>query len=250
MKKKYLFLSFLFLTAFIFANTGQDNKEISMNVMPNKIENVAPLQKFTTIDFKQVFFASPLIYTALFFLSTTSLAIWLYSLLTFRTKKLYSKEFATNLKTLLLNQKYDEALKHCDAQKSLLSNMIVAGINSRRHGMQVMTDTIKTEGKRASASFWQKLSLLNDIVIIAPMFGLLGTVIGMFYAFYDVNRSIESINSLFDGLGIAVGTTVMGLIVAIIAMFFYTTSKYRLVKLLSTVENEAMSISHLIDVNN
>jgi biopolymer transport protein ExbB len=82
--------------------------------------------------------------------------------------------------------------------------------------------------------------------MVAPMLGLLGTVIGMFYAFYDVNRSIESINSLFDGLGIAVGTTVVGLIVAILAMIFATTLKYRLVKTLSHVENEALTLSALI----
>ena len=69
----------------------------------------------------------------------------------------------------------------------------------------------------------------------------------MFYSFYDVNRSIESINALFDGLGIAVGTTVMGLIVAILAMIFYTTLKYRLVRTLSLVENEAVFISTLMN---
>ena len=76
--------------------------------------------------------------------------------------------------------------------------------------------------------------------------GLLGTVIGMFYAFYDVNRSAESINTLFDGLGVAVGTTVAGLVVAIFAMIFSTTLKYRLIKALSKVENESLSMSALM----
>jgi biopolymer transport protein ExbB len=119
-------------------------------------------------------------------------------------------------------------------------------LTTRNLGPQVMIDAMKSEGKRASTAFWQRLSLLNDIVIIAPMLGLLGTVIGMFYAFYDVNRSIESINALFDGLGIAVGTTVVGLVVAILAMIFHTTLKYRVVKTLSLVENEALNLSALI----
>jgi len=121
-----------------------------------------------------------------------------------------------------------------------------SGLTSRKLGTQLMLDAMKSEGKRSSTPFWQRLSLLNDIVIIAPMLGLLGTVIGMFYAFYDVNRSVESINSLFDGLGIAVGTTVMGLIVAILSMVFYTTLKYRIIRILSLVENEAITLSTLI----
>ena len=64
-----------------------------------------------------------------------------------------------------------------------------------------MIEAMKSEGKRASVHFWQRIGLLNDIAIIAPMIGLLGTVLGMFYAFYDINRSIESISTLFDGLG-------------------------------------------------
>jgi biopolymer transport protein ExbB len=125
--------------------------------------------------------------------------------------------------------------------------IISAGLRARGSGTQIMIDAMKSEGKRTSAGLWQRLSLLNDVVLIAPMLGLLGTVIGMFYAFYDVNRSIESINALFDGLGIAVGTTVVGLIVAILAMVFYTTLKYQLVRTISRVENEALVLFPLIE---
>jgi biopolymer transport protein ExbB/TolQ len=75
------------------------------------------------------------------------------------------------------------------------------------------------------------------------MLGLLGTVTGMFYAFYDLNRSMESLSTLFDGLGISVGTTVAGLIVAILAMLSYTFLKYRLIRSMTAVENEAMQLA-------
>ncbi len=79
------------------------------------------------------------------------------------------------------------------------------------------------------------------------MLGLLGTVLGMFYAFYDINRSIESISTLFDGLGVSVGTTVAGLSVAILALILHSTAKYRLVRTLAHIENEAQSLATLID---
>ncbi len=156
------------------------------------------------------------------------------------------KEFRKNLRSLLEQGDYSQAEMLCNQGHNLLSTLIQMGLTTRSLGPEVMMDAMKSEGKRVSTAFWQRLSLLNDIVIIAPMLGLLGTVIGMFYAFYDVNRSIESINALFDGLGIAVGTTVMGLIVAILAMIFHTTLKYRVVLTLSQVENEALTLSALI----
>lgn len=198
------------------------------------------------LDLKKVFSAAPIIYFLLLAMSIASLGIWLYSLFTFRPKDIMPDKFRHELKKLLETEQYDLAQKLCASKENLLSSLVKTGLMSRSLGPQMMIDAMKYEGKRASTAFWQRLSLLNDIVIVAPMLGLLGTVIGMFYAFYDVNRSIESINALFDGLGIAVGTTVMGLIVAILAMMFYATLKYRVVRTLSLVENEALSLSALI----
>jgi biopolymer transport protein ExbB len=179
-------------------------------------------------------------------MSVASMGIWLYSLITFRAKDIMPEPFRKELKELLQNEQFDQAQKLCSSKANLLSILMKTGLTTRNLGHQIMLDAMKSEGKRASTAFWQRLSLLNDIVIIAPMLGLLGTVMGMFYAFYDLNRSIESINALFDGLGIAVGTTVAGLIVAILSMIFHATLKYRVVRTLSLVENEAFNLSVLI----
>lgn len=197
-------------------------------------------------DVTTVFNSAPIIYTLLSVMSVASLGIWLYSIITFRAKDIMPEKFRKELRSLLESENYDEAFKLCAGDQNLLSSLVKTGLSTRNLGPQVMIDAMKSEGKRASTAFWQRLSLLNDIVVIAPMLGLLGTVIGMFYAFYDVNRSIESINALFDGLGIAVGTTVMGLIVAILAMIFHTSLKYRVVSTLSQVEGEALTLSSFI----
>ncbi|HSX38884.1 MAG TPA: MotA/TolQ/ExbB proton channel family protein [Chlamydiales bacterium] len=198
------------------------------------------------IDMQKIFSSSPFIYGALGLMSIASLAIWLYTLATFRTKDIMTTSGLATLRSLLAAGEWEKAKETCSKQPNLLSSIVYAGLTMRELGPAVMIDAMKAEGKRASTPFWQRLALLNDIAMVAPMLGLLGTVIGMFYAFYDVNRSIESINALFDGLGIAVGTTVAGLIVAILSMVFATTLKYRLVKTLSHVETEAVVLSALI----
>lgn len=208
---------------------------------PKQVSHTAP--KSQSLDLKKVFTSSPVIYSTLLFMSISSLAIWLYTLMTFRPKGMMPILFVDHVRTHLKEGKFDAATTLCRSSPHLFSMMMLAGLSSRTHGVPVMLDAIKAEGKRATTHFWQRLSLLNDIAIVSPMLGLLGTVIGMFYAFYDVNRSIESINALFDGLGIAVGTTVAGLIVAILSMVLATTLKHRLVKTLSLVENTAVSVS-------
>lgn len=210
-------------------------------------ETAVVLMQKGSLDLQKIFAAAPLIYSFLLLLSISSLVIWLYTLATFRPKELLPEAFVQNLRSCLEKHQYPEAEALCEAHPNLLASIVQAGLATRRHGPQVMIDAMRSEGKRVSTSFWQRLSLLNDIAIVAPMLGLLGTVIGMFYAFYDVNRSVESINALFDGLGVAVGTTVAGLIVAIVSMIFATTLKYKLVKNLSLVENVALSLSTRIE---
>lgn len=215
--------------------------------MPTPLLDAATPAAPHLIELTKIFAQSPFVYSALLLLSLTSTVIWLYSLSTLRLKQMIPDPFLQELKGLLRSLNYERAENLCRTERGLLSSLVLAGLETRKLGPQLRLDAMKAEGKRASMGLWQRLSLLNEIVVIAPMLGLLGTVIGMFYAFYDVNRSIESINALFDGLGIAVGTTVMGLLVAILSMLFHISLKYRLIKTLSFVEAEAASLSSLIE---
>ena len=197
----------------------------------------------TRINMSEVFAGAPFIYSILFLLSLSALTLWIYHLLMTRKMELMPKEFASSVEGHLANGNWQEALALCRKENNLLAVLITASIAARHEGSQAMIERMQTEGKRATSYFWQRLSLLNDIALLAPMIGLLGTVLGMFYAFYDVNRSVESMYALFDGLGISVATTVAGLIVAIMALFFHSSLKYRLVRQFGIVEAKAQQIA-------
>ncbi|MBI5346548.1 MAG: MotA/TolQ/ExbB proton channel family protein [Chlamydiae bacterium] len=251
MKKIYKSKRFWFLLAILISASVYCSEQVNKKVgaeKPQKETYLSLRQQYSVkIDLKEVFLASPTIYSLLLSMSVASLCVWFYSIFTFRQRELIPKHLINNLRMFLAKKEYEKALNYCDSQSNLVSSMIAAGISARHHGPQFMIDTMMAEGKRSTVHFWQRLSFLNDIVIISPMLGLLGTVIGFFYAFYDLNRSIDSVSSLFDGLGIAVGTTVMGLIVAIMALIFHTTLKHRVTHLLNLAENEAVLLGHLIE---
>ncbi len=232
---------------------GEEEDELSediSSVQGTALDGGEPLplnDDAIAIDIREAFAGSPIIYSLLFAMSLVAASLWLYSIFSVRLSARLSQSFINNLKNKLTSNSFEEALHLCEERNTLFCKMIASGIHSRRHGLPVMIEAMKAEGKRASIAFWQKIGLLNDIAIIAPMLGLLGTVLGMFYAFYNVNRSIESISTLFDGLGISVGTTVAGLVVAIVALILHSTAKYRLVRALALVENEAQRVATLID---
>lgn len=199
------------------------------------------------LDLAKVFEGAPTIYILLLAMSLFSLVIWIYTLFTMRPDELMPADFMKKVRAQIIDGRYEAATATCQKHTHFAASVIAAGIAARKRGPQVVSEVMLTHGRQSSASLWQRLSLLNDIVVIAPMLGLLGTVLGMFYAFYDMNRSSESLSAIFDGLGIAVGTTVAGLVVAILSMVFYSTLKHRLIRLLGRVEAEALSVGRLID---
>lgn len=201
----------------------------------------------TQLDLTQVFKASPLIYSILFTLSFFSFVVWFYSFFTVRQATMIPKDFTHHLRTLLAEKKYEAALLSCQRSKHFAANVLMSGLLSREYGHQALLEAMQSEGKRCGVVLWQRISLINDVAIISPMLGLLGTVLGLFYAFYDVNRTPDTLAAIFDGLGIAVGTTVAGLIVAILAMIFSATLKFRVVRILNTLENETLALGNLIE---
>lgn len=204
-------------------------------------------QKAVTLDLFRVFQGSPTIYVLLIVMSIFSMVLWVYSLFTWRLQDMMPENFVAQVRALFTEKRYEAALQTCRKTPHVSAQIIASGIIARQHGHQAIIDTMESEGKRIASALWQRISLLNDVAVVAPMFGLLGTVIGMFYAFYDTNHSTDNLASIFDGLGVAVGTTVAGLIVAILAMVFYATLKFRVVQLLNTIENETLALATLID---
>lgn len=201
----------------------------------------------TKIDLLQMFHQAPTIYSSLFVLSIIALVIWLYSIYTLKLSEMMPSKFIHQVREQLIERRFDAALMTCQQDQNFSSNVIACGIAARKHGPQVMMEAMHAEGKRCGNDLWQRISVLNDIAVVAPMIGLLGTVLGMFYAFYNAQQTQESFTSIFDGLGVAMGTTILGLFVAILSMVFYTTLKYRVVKLLNCIENEALSLGSLIE---
>lgn len=235
--RRFIFLGLVSISSSLLA-TSKDTAPSSY------IQNVE--KKVITIDLKNAFNASPIIYSILFGLSLASMTIAVNAFFEIN-KKLHINQSAIDAaKQNLIVSKYDEACSVLDSQTEACAYMIKTLIQTRKLGFSAMKEAMKDAGKRQTLKSWQKLSLLSDIALLSPMIGLLGTVLGMFYAFYDVNRSIESLASLFDGLGVSVGTTVAGLLVALFSMAFQTLLKHRLISKADCVEAVCEKISTYI----
>lgn len=240
--KRALFFGALLIGSFsLQAEETAKIETVSTEVVSQNIE-----KKIIKIDLKNAFNASPIIYSILAGLSVASMTLAFSAFFEMQKKLAIPKLTLEKAKEKLITCHYDEACQTLESHTEIIAYILKEGIVSRKLGYLGMKEVMKEAGKRQTVAFWQRLSMLSDIAIIAPMIGLLGTVLGMFYAFYDVNRSIESLASLFDGLGVSVGTTVAGLLVALLSMFFQTVLKHRLLSQSQNVEAACETVTQYL----
>ena len=98
------------------------------------------------------------------------------------------------------------------------------------------------EGSRLASSVYMSVDWLADIAAIAPLVGLLGTVLGMFQAFggiaVDVAAGAKPV-VLAQGVSQAIVTTIFGLVVAIPSLAAHAFFRRRAARLVALFEEKA-----------
>jgi biopolymer transport protein ExbB len=158
-------------------------------------------------------------------LSITAMALVIYYFITMKQDKLLPVKFLNEAVSLIEEQKDEDVKAFCGSTTpNLISDIVLAGVSRKGHEKVVIQEAMEDKAKRSITGLWQKLSYLADIAAIAPMLGLLGTVLGMIQAFNVIAFQTGAVKPvlLASGISKAMVTTAAGLIVAIPAMIFYS----------------------------
>ncbi|MCX7933739.1 MAG: MotA/TolQ/ExbB proton channel family protein [Planctomycetota bacterium] len=118
----------------------------------------------------------------------------------------------------------DAALKRAEADPSLLASVLASALRLHNQPLERIHQALEASGRRAMGGLRQEVTYLANIGVIAPMLGLLGTVLGLMDTFIVLAaQESEGAKALMLGesIGKAIVTTVVGLFVAIPAMAAY-----------------------------
>lgn len=137
--------------------------------------------------------------------------------------KLIPPDFVAALQTSIDGKKYGDAIQLCEASDNYVSRIMQVGLSEIRYGYGAMTESMSAIGEEESIKLNQKIGYLSLIGTLAPMLGLLGTVLGMISCFRTISlSSVTNASLLAGGIYEALVTTVLGLIVGILGLFFYS----------------------------
>ena len=132
-------------------------------------------------------------------------------------------------------------------KSSPLGRVLAAGLSNRNQPRAIMKESIEETGRHVVHDLERYLTALGTIATIAPLLGLLGTVLGMIEVFTKLVASGgTNINGLSGGISKALLTTAAGLFVAIPAVTFYRYFRARVDELVVYMEQEAIKLVEVI----
>lgn len=153
----------------------------------------------------------------LLLLSVYSAYLIVDHVLTIRRSDLMPEGLADIVRQSLITGDVRGAQQTCQERPSFLSFVLMHGIAELEFGWNAVEKSLEDALAEQSARLFRKIEYLSVIGNVAPMIGLLGTVIGMIIAFQNVasTQGTASAPQLAEGIYQALVTTVGGLIVAI-----------------------------------
>lgn len=98
-----------------------------------------------------------------------------------------------------------------------VAKMIDKGIQRIGKPLDAIEKSMENVGKLEMYKMEKNLGILSLIAGVAPMFGFLGTIVGMIQLFYNINNSGFELNTIAGGIYVKMVTSASGLIVGLLA---------------------------------
>ena len=150
-------------------------------------------------------------------LSAVAAVVFVERFLHLHRAQINSVEFLNGVRTVLKRNNVVEAISICEATPGPVARLVRTAILNREHGRERVREALELAGLAEVPRLEEKMNLLATIAQLAPLCGLLGTVIGFIQAFYGMQQAGLSahVGQLSDGVWKGLVCAAAGLAVAI-----------------------------------
>ena len=184
-------------------------------------------------------------------LSFLAVLLILFYTFTIRQGTVVSDKFMNAADALIRKQDYLGLIAVCNRENECIARIVYKTLDFATKNPTASFDEVRevteAEGTRQASILNNRINYLNDIGRVAPMVGLLGTVVGMIKAFEGIGKSsgVQHME-LAPGVAQALITTAAGLIISIPALIFYSIFRGKVQKLIAELEAAMTHIMALL----
>ena len=180
-------------------------------------------------------------------LSFVALYVFIERYLSIRRHITADVGFMNSIHAYILSGNTESALDLCRKTQKPIARMIEKGIIRLGKPIKEIEESIEIAGKFEVYELEKNIQILAVIAGIAPMFGFLGTIIGVIKIFYNISMTSDvSIGVVSAGLYTKMVTSAAGLIVGIVAYIGYHWLNLILSKAIHQLEWNAMNFIDLL----
>ena len=147
------------------------------------------------------------------------------------------------------NGDVEGAKQLCKNTRGPVASIFTQGLIRYQDGqsLEEVEKALVSYGSVSAGKLESGLSWIGLCISLAPMFGFMGTVIGMIQAFDDISSAGEmSPQIVADGMKVALLTTVFGLIAAIILQIFFNFIASKIENIVNDMENASISFMDIL----
>ena len=174
------------------------------------------------------------------------LAISIERILYLTFAQINTKKFVAKVEELLKNEGIEAAKEYCRNTRGPIASIYYQGLMRYDQGLEAVEKAVVSYGSVQQGLMESGLSWISLFIALSPSLGFMGTVVGMIQAFDDIERSATmSPTVVAGGIKVALLTTIMGLIAAVILQVFFN---YILSKIESQVVNMEDTSITLVDM--
>ena len=203
----------------------------------------APAAVEQQIDLMKIFNDGGVMMIPLAVLSVAAVVMILLFMLTIRRNAVVSDRFMNNAEAMIRKRDFLGLIGYCHRQNQCMARIAQKALEFMTKNSSAtfsdVREVAESEGSRQVGMLTSRITYLADVGSVAPMVGLLGTVIGMIKSFMNISTGgFEGARQmqLAAGVSEALITTAAGLVVGIPALVFYSIFRGRVQKYIAELE--------------
>lgn len=175
------------------------------------------------------------------------LALCIERIIYLSLSKTNTKALLANIEAALKEGGLEKALDVCRNTRGPVASIFYQGLSRYDEGIEVVEKTVSSYGGVQLGLLEKNLSWITLFISIAPSLGFLGTIIGMIAAFDKIQQVGDiSATVVAGGIKVALLTTLLGLIIAIILQLFYNYILSVIEGLVNEMEDSSISLLDLV----
>ncbi|MEO0275546.1 MAG: MotA/TolQ/ExbB proton channel family protein [candidate division WOR-3 bacterium] len=153
-------------------------------------------------------------------------------------------KFISRAKNLIERGKIEELKAISESTKTPIARIIYMVIENPELPRDVLESILSSGIMVTELELGRKLTVLGTASYIAPLLGLLGTVVGIIQAFYGVAKKGAAVGpeAMLEGVAIALLTTALGIIIAVPCAIMYNYFRNKINHLLARIEVSSKEI--------